>query len=180
MQLFWNRNFEEMKVQVSIKKTLLFAGKVVLFILSAILTTYICFLTFIYASEWFYPEFYGSYALGGDIYMMDWDGGGRIIVRGTNIKGNTCYGGERLIPTYENGYDNAGNIAEYVVYAKNNETWIIARTDNNITNQRKYYLIYKNPNLENMTTDSIIATQIESFTDSVEFSNVCVTLRGLI
>ena len=33
--------------------------------------------------------------------MMEWDGGGRVIVKGTNIRGKTCYGGSYLIPTYE-------------------------------------------------------------------------------
>lgn len=154
-------------------KFFLYVGKLFLFILAGILAITICFVTFMYAATWLWPESYGSYALGNNIYMLDWDGDGRIIVRGTNVEGNVCYGGELLIPTYGNEYDSVGNLREYVIDAKSDDNWIIAKTGNRITNQKKYYIINKN-NLENMAIEDIIVTRIESFTDSMKFSNRCI------
>ncbi len=88
--------------------------------------------------------------------MLDWDGGGRIIVRGTSIEGNTCYGGERLIPTYENQYDSTGNIVEYVVDATSDENWIIAKTENKVTLQRQYHIIDKRNLTNEIATEEII------------------------
>ena len=115
-----------------------------LLILGIIISVFVIIMLFIYASDWIWPEFNGSYSLGNNIYMIEWDGGGKMIVNGTTIEGNTCYSGQPLIPTYENQYDSIGNFAEYVVDAKSDDNWIIAKTSNHINNQRKYYIINKN------------------------------------
>ena len=115
-----------MKVYKSTDRIIHFLGKGILYIIGCLLTVYICFT----ATEWFWPELNGSYSLGNGIYMLEWDGGGKIIVNGTSIEGNTCYGGESLIPTYENGYDSLGHFAEYVVDAKADDSWIIVKTNN--------------------------------------------------
>lgn len=128
---------------------------------------------FIFFSTWWFPEFNGAYNLGNNIYMLDWDGGGKIIVRGSSIEGNTCYGGERLIPTYENQYDSMGNIAELVVDAKADENWIIAKTENKINLQRKYYILDKRNITDKMATEEIIKKRIRSFVDSIEFAKKC-------
>ena len=105
--------------------------------------------------------------------MVEWDGGGRMIVKGTNIKGNACYGGERLIPTYVNQYDSIGNVSEYVVDAKADDKWVIVKTDNRSTHQKKYYIINKKHGIEKLIAKDIIEKYIVSFIDSTEFSSVC-------
>ena len=62
----------------------------------------------LFSSEWLFPEWNGSYSLGNGIYMMEWDGPGRIIVQGSNIHGRTCYGGSLIIPTNEEECDSMG------------------------------------------------------------------------
>lgn len=132
-----------------------------------------CFTSFFFMSNCGSPGFNGSYNLGKNIYMIDWDGGGRIIVRGTSFEGNVCYGGERLIPLYENQYDTLGNVVEYVEDAMSDEDWIIARTNNKITLQHKYYILDKRKISDKITTEEIIKKNIVSFADSIDFVNSC-------
>lgn len=169
-----------MKVFRSLDKILRLLGKSAIFFVVGIAAIYICFVAFVYAATWFWPDFYGSYSLGNNIYMLEWDGGGKMIVNGTRIEGNTCYGGEPLIPTYENQYDSIGNFAEYVVDAKSDDNWVIAKTDNHISNQRKYYILNKKYNPNEMTVEDIINTRIECFTDSSEFAKKCLSYGVLI
>lgn len=115
-----------------------------------------------------------SHNLGNNIYMMEWDEGARIIVNCSNKSGRTCYGGAYLIPTYENGHDSIGNFTEYVVTAKSDEKWVIVKTDNFQSKQRKYYIINKDYDPNEMTTEEIINTKIDCFTDSSEFANKCL------
>lgn len=150
-----------------------FMGKIIIYILGILFITTICFFLFLFATEWIWPEFNGSYSLGNNVYMMEWDGGGRIIVQGSNIRGNTCYGGDRLIPTYENQYDSTGNYAEYVVDAKADNYWVIAKTMNRLNNERKYYILSKQYDPNETTLEYIINTKIESFIDSCDFANKC-------
>ncbi len=151
-----------------------------LLILGIIISVFVIIMLFIYASDWIWPEFNGSYSLGNNIYMIEWDGGGKMIVNGTTIEGNTCYSGQPLIPTYENQYDSIGNFAEYVVDAKSDDNWIIAKTSNHINNQRKYYILNKKYNPNEMTVEDIINTRIECFTDSSEFAKKCLSYGVLI
>ena len=128
---------------------------------------------FLYISEWIWPEFGGSYNLGNGIYMMEWDGGGRVIVKGSYIRGRTCYGGSQLIPTYESGYDSAGNFAEYVIDAKYDNNWIIAKTGNYSNGENKYYIVDKSFDIEKTSEEDIVENYIFDFTDSLSFANVC-------
>lgn len=57
--------------------------------------------------------------------MMEWDNGGRIIVKGSTIRGNTCYGGSVIITFNKNRNDVNGNFAEYIVDANADDNWII-------------------------------------------------------
>ena len=143
----------------------LFAGGLVLYFLLAL---------FLFASEWLWPEFNGSYDLGNNIYMLEYDGGGKIIVNASTISGRTCYGGETLIPTYENQYDSTGNFAEYVVEAKSDDKWIIVKTNNRRNDQRKYYILDKQYNYRIMSSSDIIGKKITCFTDSAEFAKGCL------
>ena len=147
-------------------------GKILLVSLNGVTLVIICSLLFLYSSEWLWPEFNGSYNLGKGIYMIEWDGG-KLIVKGSNIKGHTCYGGERIIPTYENQYDSIGKRVEYVVDAKFNDHWIIAKTNNEVTQRVKYYIINKDEGIEKVDADKILEKYTLSFTDSIEFDNAC-------
>ncbi len=158
-------------------KAFLYVGKIILYIIGCLLTIIICVFLFLFAAEWLWPELNGSYSLGNNIYMIEWDGGGRVIVQGTNIHGNTCYGGSPLIPSYVNQYDSLGNHAEYVIDAKVDGNWVIAMTNNKISNQRKFYILNKEYNPDIVDVDSIINTKIESFTDSNEFADKCFSKR---
>ena len=154
-------------------KRLCFLGRSAIISVVCIVVIYICFAAFVYAATWLWPDFYGSYCLGNNIYMLEWDGGRKIIVNGTRIKGNTCYSGESLIPTYENQYDSLGNFAESVVDAKADNNWIIAKTDNKLNHRRRYYIINKQHDIETLDAKEIIEKYITSFTDSCEFANKC-------
>ena len=162
-----------MKVFKVFDKTMFSITKLMIWLLGVSISLFVIIMFFLYATDWFWPEFNGSYNLGNNIYMIDWDGGGKIIVKGTNIKGNTCYGGERLIPRYENEYDSTANFAEYVVDAKSDSNWIIAKTDNKTNRQRKYYIVDKRDEIEKLNAAEIIENHTVSFTDSIEFSNIC-------
>jgi len=164
-----------MMIFKTIAKFSQFMGKTIVHILGCMLTIVICFFLFLLATEWFWPEFNGSYSLGSNIYMLEWDGGGRVIIQGSNIRGNTCYGGSHLIPTYENQYDSIGNLAEYVIDAEADDYWIIAKTDNKLNHRRKYYIVNKQHDIEILDAKVIIDRYIESFTDSCEFANKCQT-----
>lgn len=154
-----------------------FLGKTTLRFSLRVIIVCACFTLFFFMSNCGYHGFNGSYNLGKNIYMMDWDGGGRIIVRGTSFEGNVCYGGERLIPLYENQYDTLGNVVEYVEDAMSDEDWIIARTNNKITLQQKYYILDKRKISDKMTTEEIIKKNIVSFADSIDFVNNCFNKR---
>ena len=154
-------------------KAMVFIGKMFLLILGITTSVFVIILLLIYASDWIWPEYNGSYDLGNNIYMLEWDGGGKIIVNGTRIKGNTCYSGESLIPTYENQYDSLGHFAEYVVDAKADDSWIIVKTNNHINNQRNYYILDKRHNTNKISAQDIINTKIKAFTDSIEFAKSC-------
>lgn len=154
-------------------KAMVFIGKTFLLILGITTSVFVIILLLIYASDWIWPEYNGSYDLGNNIYMLEWDGGGKIIVNGTRIKGNTCYSGESLIPTYENQYDSLGHFAEYVVDAKADDSWIIVKTNNHINNQRNYYILDKRHNTNKISAQDIINTKIKAFTDSIEFAKSC-------
>lgn len=164
-----------MKIFKIIDRSLLFVGKGIKNIIGCLLTMVICFFLFLFATEWIWPEYNGSYSLGNNIYMLEWDGGGRVIVQGSNIHGNTCYGGIQLIPTYENQYDSLGNFAEYVIDAKADDNWIIAKTDNKLSHRRKYYIIKKNKDIENIEVKEILKKYTMIYTDSFDFAKRCKT-----
>lgn len=148
-------------------------AKAILSLTLVIVIAYICLIVFLYISSWWFPEFCGSYNLGNNIYMLDCDGGGRIIVSGSSFDGNTCIGGAQLIPTYENHLDSLGNFAEIVIEAEADENWIIAKTENKRNLQRKYYILDKRNITDKVDSEVIIKTRIRSFADSIEFAEQC-------
>lgn len=162
-----------MKIKYKLRKITFCLLVGIVSIFSWIIGMLLFVIAFLYISEWVWPEFNGSYNLGNGIYMMEWDGGGRIIVKGSYIRGRTCYGGSHLIPAYESLYDSTGNFAEYVIDAKVDEDWIIAKTGNYINGEHKYYIVDKSFDIEKTSEEVIIKDYIFEFTDSLSFANDC-------
>lgn len=119
--------------------------------------------------EWLWPEFYGSRSLGNGLYLLEWDGG-PIIVKGTNIRGKTCYGGDYIIPTYNCRYDSVGNINEYVIKEKHNDKFILVKDTILTPVGYKYYIIDKGFTNE-CSAETIKSKYIISFSDSIQFLN---------
>lgn len=148
-------------------------GKTFICIISGLFVVAIFFVIFLYSTDWLWPEFNGSYDLGKNIYMIDWDGGGKVIVKGTSISGKTCYGGTCLIPTYENQYDSLGNLTEYVIEAKSDNNWITARTKIRGSGRSKFYILDKRRITELTDEDEIIDKYTTVYTDSMTFIKAC-------
>ena len=145
--------------------------KVLFILLSCLLVVF--GILFMYSCEWVWQEAWGSYDLGNGIYMMEWEGGGRVIVKGTNVEGRSCFGGSYLIPTYESRYDSTGNFAEYVIDAKFDNNWIIAKTGNYINGENKYYIVDKSFDLEKTSEEDIVKNFIFDYSDSLTFAKAC-------
>ena len=126
--------------------------------------------------EWLWPEFYGSRSLGNGLYLLEWDGG-PIIVKGTNIRGKTCYGGDYIIPTYNCRYDSVGNIIEYVIKEKHNDKFILVKDTILTPAGCKYYIIDKGFTNE-CSAETIKNKYIISFSDSIQFFN-CLHSRNI-
>ncbi|GHT00876.1 hypothetical protein FACS189421_13350 [Bacteroidia bacterium] len=130
-----------------------------------------------FSSNWLFPEWSsGSYDLGNNLYMMEWDGGGRIIVHCSRKKGKACYGGTYVVPTHKAEYDSLGNWAELVDDAKFDKKWIIVKSK--LIQEKKYcyYIINKDFDIEGLdwekvNCDSIIQSHIIGPLDSITFSN---------
>lgn len=128
----------------------------------------------LFYSDWLFPEWNGSYNLGNNLYMMEWDGGGKIIVYCSNKKGRTCYGGPNVIPTHEREYDSLGNFTELVESVKFNKKWIIVKSKLIKKNKYHYYIINKDFDINGfdwgtVNCDSIIQSHITEYIDSIAF-----------
>lgn len=125
-------------------------------------------------SNWLFPEWSGSYNLGNNLYMRDWDCG-KIIMYCTGKRGKVCFAGRYVVPTYERRYDNSGNYSEMVENAKFNEQWIIVKSKVIKESKYYYYLIDKNFNVDGLDwnkSDSIIQNHITGPLDSLRFYNL--------
>ena len=132
---------------------------------------------FLYLSEWFLPEWHGSYSLGKGVYMIEWDSPGKIIVQGTNVSGRTCYGGTLLVPSYENEYDSYGNYNEYVVNAVHNMDWIVAYTYSIKEKNYKYYTIDKSLINNDICANDITERFIRMYLDKDSFIHFCDSIN---
>ena len=69
--------------------------KILKFTLIFILSFFLFVAVFDYSSKWLFPQWNGSYDLGNNLYMMDWERGNKIILFKENRKnmfwGITCY-----------------------------------------------------------------------------------------
>lgn len=122
---------------------------------------------FLFSTEWFWPEMHGSSHIGNGLYLLERDGG-PIIVKGTNIHGKTCYGGDYIIPTYDCSYDSTGKRNEYVLKEMHNDKWILVKDTILTLAGNKYYLIEKNFPSE-CSANIITKEFITSFPDSISF-----------
>ena len=123
-----------------------------------------------FSSEWLFPEWNGSYYLGNNLYMMDWERGNKIIVHCSNKSGRTCYGGSPVIP---HNYPRE----VYVQSAKADDKWIIVKAITTEDNNVCYYLIDKSFNIKGLdwdvvNCDSIIQSQITGPLDSLNFEQL--------
>ncbi|MEA4937929.1 MAG: hypothetical protein VB102_15020 [Paludibacter sp.] len=126
--------------------------------------------TLFFSSDWFFPEWNGSYYLGNNLYLMDWEKGNKIIVHCKNKRGRTCYGGSPVIP---HNYPRE----VYVLSAKADDKWIIVKAITTEDNNVCYYLIDKSFNIngldwEIVNCDSIIQSQITGPLDSLNFEHL--------
>ena len=104
--------------------------------------------------------------------MMEWDSPGRIIVQGSYIRGNTCYGGSLIIPTYDEEYDSLGNWKEWVVEASSNERWVAAYTYNTDLKGYKYYVLDKLFDTT-LDVDEIVRRYRKVYVDKDSFDAFC-------
>lgn len=116
-----------------------------------------------FSSEWLFPEWNGSYDLGNNLYVMDWEKGTKIIVHCSNKRGKTCYGGSPVIP---HNYPREA----YVKSAKANDKWIIVKAIKTENNSTCYYLVDKSFDIEGLdwqknNCDSIIQSHIKEYFD---------------
>ena len=103
---------------------------------------------------------------------MDFDGG-PIIVKGSIHE----MGGSHIIPSYEDWSNNQG--VEYVADYKVSKDWIIVKTRRNPMHRvltgsspKKYYILDKR--FDNIIDpDSIRATYVTCYTDSISFADAC-------
>lgn len=149
-------------------------GKIMLYLLVGFFVLCSFFFIFITISDYIFPKFNGSYNLGNGIYMIEWDGG-RIIVNGEQIIGNTCYGGSPLIPSIRTVMDSADYTYNYerVVKVASDRKWIIAKTHNHQNGQDIFYIIDKGFVIDKTTAEEIVNNYIHAYSDSISFARAC-------
>jgi len=126
-----------------------------------------------FTSEWWFPSMWGSHSLGNNLYALDWDSGGQIIVYNENPKGRTVYSGVYIIPN-PNSNDSAFNVS--IRNIKFNKEWVIIKAEQQ-HNEYCYFLIHKNFNIKGLdwqkdNCDSIIQNSITGPLDSMAFYNL--------
>lgn len=130
----------------------------------------VAFISFLWVSDWLSPQSNGSQYLGKNIYLLDWDGG-KIVVIGTNMHGNTCYGGTLVIPdSTEYKYDETTHrLTEQIIDATSTTDWIAVTTFHESDNKHHYYLIDKSALSDNNTCLDLLKEHFYSFADSSSF-----------
>ncbi len=93
-------------------------------------------------SLWYYPQAWGSRDLGDGLYLLDFDHG-KIIVYGTNIEGKACFGGEYIIPSFEESYSSDPKLSRKLIVldAASNDDWLIAKLYN-YENKENLYAVF--------------------------------------
>lgn len=114
-------------------------AKILKYILLAIFILPIGAVALMYVSCWIFPQAWGSYNLGNNLYLIYWEKDYRYIVFSNDLDGRVCKGGWPVIPSSETMYDNDGNINESVISAKADSNWIIAMTVNSMKENVLYH-----------------------------------------
>lgn len=128
-------------------------------------------------SEWSCPSLWGSYKLGNNLYMIEWDNNCRIIVYNDHVKSNTCYSGAYIIPNYES------DSTIRVIDAKSNKHWVVVKAFKDYDrNKLCYFLIDKSFELNDLDwqkdkCDSIIQSYITCFDDLQVFEDRLCNLK---
>jgi len=112
-------------------------------------------------SEWIFPQWNGSSELGNNLYLLDWEKNGKIIVYCGSKKGNTCYGGVPVIP-----HNSPSEV--WVKNAISNKKWVIVKAVQTQSKKELFYLINNGFNVEGLdweqvNCDSIIQSFIFQF-----------------
>lgn len=118
----------------------------------------------------------GSYTLGKGLYMIEFDYG-KIVVQGSYIRDGICYGGDYVVPLYEECYDSLGHVREYVINAIANEQIIIVKTILLNDNKYKYYLVIKTFDEKNITNTQIRNSFTYVFNSLNELTTFCLEKR---
>jgi hypothetical protein len=121
---------------------------VVLSVLAFALIIITLFIVILFWSEVYRPDWWGSNDLGDGFFCIEQDDR-RMIVYGTSVRGNTCYGGIGIVPQLcskplaFNSYtsDYLPDVSVLEVY--HDSRWIIARVFDNITKSTKYCIVSK-------------------------------------
>lgn len=141
-------------------------------LIALITAFFLVFFCYLGISELTDPESWGSYSLGNNLYVMDFDGG-KIVVIGTNIRGNTCYGGIQVIPFQIDSLRNDDKYEnEFVVDTKHNEKWAIVKTYFKKTKKFRYYIVDKHFH-EDISKEDFIINNIKVYDDSLSFLSEC-------
>jgi uncharacterized phosphosugar-binding protein len=124
----------------------------------------ILFITSVYWN----PSIWGSHSLGKNLYSMEWDGGGQIIVYNDKPTGKTVFSGAYVIPSNK---DTAQNLVVQKINYDNQ--WIIAKAVKKEIKQVYYFIIDKSFNIKGLdwhkdNCDSIIQSHVFRF-DSISF-----------
>ena len=69
--------------------------------------------------------------------------------------------------------DTGIHFAEYVIDAKFDNNWIIAKTGNYIDGKKKYYIVDKSFDLEKTSEEDIVENYIFDYSDSLTFAEAC-------
>lgn len=121
-----------------------------------------------YLSEWIFPQWNGSSELGNNLYLIDWEKNGKIIVFCSSKRGNTCYGGVPVIP-----HNNPREVL--VKSAISNKKWVIVKAVHTQSKKELFYIINNGFNIdgldwEQVNCDSIIQSFIFQFQNINDFN----------
>lgn len=165
--------------------------KILKYTILAIFGAPIVLFLLIYASCWIFPEAWGSYNLGNNLYMIYGEKDSKYIVFSNELEGRVSHGGWNIIPSSGTMFDSEGHFHEWVTSAKSNSNWIIAKTCI-AEKDKKFYIISKDFNYKELkklykeiSKDSLKYIKFEeaierlkknyifSYNDSNRFINEC-------
>lgn len=135
------------------------------------------------SSEWTMPGFWGTAnILGHNLYLLDWEQGKQIIVwcPSDAIKGRVCYGGNFLIPRYEESYMTFDKTSkrkrQYVEDIRYDKRHIIVKTRDMGSDEKTFFIVYKSFDIQEAISEEEIRDRyMYETTDSMLFVRECET-----